>query len=181
MSQNGNVLLADTVTYNQRTDTITASGHVSLSQPTGEILFADYLELRNAMGDGFAENVRMLLADRSRLAANTARLTNNNRTELRRAVYSPCDLCKNDPSAPPAWQFVAPQIDHDKEFKLIEMRDATMEIDGWPVFYTPYISMPDPTVKRASGFLDPVARKFQFDRRACRRSPISWCSGRTRT
>ncbi len=155
VSQNGDVLLADTVTYNQRTDTVTASGRVSLSQPTGEILFADYLELRNAMGDGFAANVRMLLADRSRLAGNTARLTNNNRTELRRAVYSPCDLCKNDPSAPPAWQFVARQIDRDKEFQLIEMRDATMEIDGWPVFYTPYISMPDPSVKRASGFLTP--------------------------
>jgi LPS-assembly protein len=155
VSQNGNVLLADTATYNQRTDTMTASGHVSLSQPTGEILFADYLELRNAMGDGFAENVRMLLADRSRLAGNTARLTNNNRTELRRAVYSPCDLCKDDPSAPPAWQFVARQIDHDKEFRQIEMRNATMEIDGWPVFYTPYISMPDTSVKRASGFLIP--------------------------
>ncbi len=155
VAQNGNVLLADTVTYNQRTDTMTASGQVSLSQPTGEILFSDYLELRNAMGDGFAENVRMLLADRSRLAGNTARLTNNNRTELRRGVYSPCDLCKSDPTAPPAWQFVARQIDHDKEFKLIEMRDATMEIDGWPVFYTPYISMPDTSVKRASGFLIP--------------------------
>jgi LPS-assembly protein len=155
VSQNGDVLLADTVTYNQRIDTMTASGHVSLSQPTGDILFADYLELRNAMGDGFAENVRMLLADRSRLAGNTARITAKNRTELRRAVYSPCDLCKDDPTAPPGWQFVARQIDHDKEFKTIEMRDATMQIDGWPVFYTPYISMPDNTVKRASGFLPP--------------------------
>jgi LPS-assembly protein len=155
ITQNGNVLLADTVTYNQRTDTITASGHVSLSQPTGEILFADFLELRNAMSDGFGQNVRMLLADRSRLAGNTARITNGNRTELRRAVYSPCDLCKNDPSAPPAWQFVAREINHDKEFKRVEMNDATMEIDGWPVFYTPYISTPDPSVKRASGFLMP--------------------------
>jgi LPS-assembly protein len=155
VSQNGNVLLADTVSYNQRTDTMTASGHVSLSQPTGDILFADYLELRNAMGDGFGENVRMLLADRSRLAGNTGRITNRNRTELQRAVYSPCDLCKDDPSAPPAWQFIARQIDHDREFRTIEMRDATMQIDGWPVFYTPYISMPDNTVKRATGFLPP--------------------------
>ncbi len=155
LSQNGDVLLADTVTYNARTDTVTASGHVSLSQPTGEIVFADYLELRKAMGDGFAESVRMLLTDRSRLAANTARLTNKNRIELRRAVYSPCDLCRNDPSAPPAWQFVARQIDDDREFKLIEMRDTTMEIDGWPIFYIPYLSMPDPSVKRATGFLTP--------------------------
>jgi LPS-assembly protein len=155
LSQSGDVLLADTVTYNQRTDTVTASGHVSLSRPTGEILFADYLELRNTLGDGFAESVRMLLTDRSRLAANTARMTHKNRNELRRAVYSPCDLCKNDPSAPPAWQFVARQIDDDREFKLLEMRDVAMQVDGWPIFYFPYLSMPDPSVRRASGFLTP--------------------------
>ncbi len=155
IAQNGEVLLADTVTYNQRTDTITASGHVSLSQPTGEILFGSYMELRDAMNQGFAKDVRMLLADRSRLAANTARRTNGNRVELRRAVYSPCDLCKKDPSAPPEWQLEARQIIDDQRLKLIEFRDATMELYGWPVFYTPYISVPEPSVKRASGFLAP--------------------------
>jgi LPS-assembly protein len=155
ISQSGQVLLADTVSYNQRTDTITASGNVSLSQPTGEIVFADFIELRDSMNDAFAKNVRMLLNDRSRLAANTARRTNGNRTELKRGVYSPCDLCREDPSAPPIWQLKAREIDHDKEQQLVEFRDSVMEIDGWPVFYTPYLSMPDPSVKRASGFLPP--------------------------
>jgi LPS-assembly protein len=155
ISQGGRILLADIVSYNQRTDTVTASGNVSFSQPTGEILFAEFMELRDSMNEGFARNVRMLLADRSRLAANTARRTNGNRTELRRGVYSPCDLCRDDPSAPPAWQLKAREIDHDKERQLIEFRDTTMEIDGWPVFYSPYISAPDPSVKRATGFLIP--------------------------
>ncbi|HEY3911846.1 MAG TPA: LPS assembly protein LptD [Stellaceae bacterium] len=155
ISQNGEVLLADTVTYNQRTDTITASGNVSLSQPTGEILFANYMELRDAMNEGFAKDVRMLLADRSRLAANTARRTNGNRLELRRAVYSPCDLCRKDPSAPPEWQLEARQIVDDQRLKVVEFRDATMDLYGWPVFYTPYMSVPEPSVKRASGFLAP--------------------------
>ena len=74
-----------------------------------------------------------------------------NRTELTRGVYSPCDLCRDNPSAPPAWQFKAREIAHDRELKIIEFRDATLELDGWPIFYTPYISAPDPTVKRASG------------------------------
>ncbi|MGA7264278.1 MAG: LPS assembly protein LptD, partial [Stellaceae bacterium] len=155
ISQNGQVLLADTVTYNQRTDTVTASGNVSLTQPTGEIVFADFMELRDSMSEGFAKNVRMLFADRSRLAANAMRRTNDNHTELARGVYSPCDLCKDDPSAPPLWQLKAREIDHDKELQLVEFRDAVMEIDGWPVFYTPYMSTPDPSVKRASGFLAP--------------------------
>src|SRR3984893_13108805 len=68
ISHNGQILLADTVTYNERTDTVTASGNVSLLQPTGDILFADFLELRDSMNNAFASNVRVLLADRSRLA-----------------------------------------------------------------------------------------------------------------
>lgn len=154
ISQGSEVLLADTVSYNQRTGTITASGHVSLVQPTGEVVFSDFIELRDSMNTGFAQNVRMLLADRSRLAANAARRLGN-RTELTRGVYSPCDLCKENPSAPPLWQFKAREISHDRELKILEFRDAALELDGWPVFYTPYISAPDPTVKRASGFLTP--------------------------
>ncbi len=156
ISQGGEVLLADTVSYNQRTDTITASGHVSLLEPTGEVTFADFMELRDSMNDVFAQNVRRLLADRSRLVANAARRINGNHFELRRAVYSPCDLCKKDPSAPPAWQLKAREITDDKELKLIEFRDAVIEVDGWPVLYTPYLSEPDPSVKRASGFLTPT-------------------------
>src|SRR5258708_40124075 len=30
-----------------------------------------------------------------------------------------------------------------------------MEIDGFPIFWTPYLSHPDPSVKRRSGFLAP--------------------------
>jgi LPS-assembly protein len=97
----------------------------------------------------------MLLSDRSRLAANAARRINGNRLELARGVYSPCDLCAKDPTAPPAWQLKARQISDDKELKLIEFRDVVMEIDGFPVFYTPYLSEPEPSVKRASGFLPP--------------------------
>src|SRR5882672_4366571 len=70
ISQGGEVLLADQVGYNQRTDTITASGHVSLLESTGEVTFADFMELRDSMSNVFAQNVRRLLADRSRLAAN---------------------------------------------------------------------------------------------------------------
>ena len=155
ISQGGEVLLADVVSYSQRTDTITASGHVSMLMPTGEVMFADFMELRDSLNNGFAQNVRMLLADRSRLAGNAARRLGGNRYELRRAVYSPCELCKKNPSAPPLWQFKAREITDDKETKLIEFRDASLEIDGWPVLYTPYLSAPDPSVKRASGFLTP--------------------------
>src|SRR6266446_3264299 len=159
ISQGLRTLLADTVTYNQRTDTVTASGHVSLLEPTGEILFADFIELTNRFQDGFLQNIRALLSDRSRLAANTGRRTGGTRLELRRGVYSPCDLCREDPTQPPLWQLRAEQMTHDSQNHIIEYRDATLEIGGIPVLYTPYLSHPDPSIKRQSGFLAPTFGK----------------------
>ena len=86
----------------------------------------------------------MLFADGSRLAGNTARRVAGTRTELRRAVYSPCELCAEDPTRPPVWQIEAEQIVDDKELQIIEYRNAVMEIDGFPVFYTPYMSLARP-------------------------------------
>jgi LPS-assembly protein len=156
MTQDQRTLLADVVTYNQRTDTITASGHVSLQEPTGEILFADYMELSDHFSEGTLREMSGLLTDRSRLAGNTARRTNGNRIELRRGVYSPCDLCERDPSSPPVWQMRASEIDHDQTTHTIEYRNAVMEVLGVPIFYTPYLAHPDPTIKRRSGFLIPT-------------------------
>ncbi len=156
LTEGDQILLADTVTYNQRTDTVTATGHVSLMQPTGEIVFADFMELHDKLRDGFIKDIRILLSDRSRLAGNTARRTDGTRIDMRRGVYSPCELCAEDPSRPPIWQLKADRIVDDQDKKIEEYYDATMEIEGIPVFYTPYMSHPDPSVKRASGFLVPT-------------------------
>lgn len=155
VSQNNRVLLADNITYNQRSSTLSASGHVSLLEPDGHVAFADYMEITDDFREAVITNIRLLLSDRSKMAANSARRSGGNRTELYRAVYSPCELCKEDPTRAPLWQLKAVRVVHDQEAKRIEYRDAWMEIYGVPVMYTPYFAHPDPTVKRQSGFLRP--------------------------
>ena len=154
-SQKDRTLLADIVTYNQKTNLVTASGHVSLLDPSGEVVFGDYMELTDDLRDGFIQNVRTLLSDRSRAAGNTARRTDGNVTEIRRGVYSPCDLCADDPTTPPLWQIKAARMVHNQARKIVEFYDATMELYGVPIAYTPYLSEPDPSVKRMTGFLAP--------------------------
>lgn len=156
IAQNDRVLLADTVSYNERAGTVTASGNVSLLEPTGEVMFANYVELTEDLKDGVITNIRLLLSDRSRAAAAVGRRIGGTRTELDKAVFSPCDLCKDDPSRAPLWQLKAVKVVHDQETKTIEYRDAWMEIYGIPVAYTPYLSHPDPTVDRKSGLLAPT-------------------------
>lgn len=154
-SQKDQTLLADMVTYNEKTDVVTASGHVSLMDPSGQVLFGDYMELSDDMRDGFIQNARLLLSDRSRAAGNTGRRTSGNVTEIRRGVYSPCDLCAENPTAPPLWQLKAERMVHNQARRVVEFYDAIMEIHGVPIAYIPYISEPDPTVKRMTGFLAP--------------------------
>lgn len=149
------ILIADTVSYNQRDDLVTASGNVQLLEPSGDVMFADFMELTGNMKDGVIENIRVLLSDDARLAAGGGRRSGGNRTEFRKAVYSPCDLCPDEPDRPPIWQIKAIKVVHDQEAQQIEYYDATMELFGIPVAYFPYFAHPDPTVKRKSGFLTP--------------------------
>ncbi len=156
IAQGERVLLADKVTYNENTDTVTASGNVSLLEPGGEVLFADYVELTDEMKNGIVRDIRILLADDSRFAANGAVRTGGNRTEMRKAVFSPCKLCPDHPDRPPLWQLKAVRIVHDQRRQEIEYTDVFLELFGVPVAYAPYFSHPDPTVKRRSGFLTPA-------------------------
>lgn len=155
ISQGDRVLHADTVSYNRRTNIVTASGNVSLTEPSGEVVFADYVELKDDLKEATIENIRLLLQDKSRIAAASGRRTGGNYSELDRVVYSPCALCPEDPTRPPLWQIKAVKVIHNQNEKTIEFHDASLELFGLPVLYTPYMSIPDPTVKRKSGFLTP--------------------------
>ena len=155
ISRGNQVLLADRVTYNQKTEMLTASGNVALLHPTGEVTFAEQAEFTDDFKDGIVKGIRMLLTDNSRLAAVSGRRSEGLITEMKKGVFSPCKLCKKHPQHPPLWQIKAARIIHDAKNKNIEYRDATLEMFGIPVMYTPYLTHPDPTVKRRSGFLAP--------------------------
>jgi LPS-assembly protein len=156
ISQNDKVLLADRVAYVEKTQVVTADGNVALMDQDGNVMFADHMELKDDLREGVISNIKMLLSDRSRMVANSAERYAGNYTELHKAVYSPCELCASDPTRAPLWQIKAVKVTHDQQAHRIEYEDAWMEIYGVPVFYTPYFSHPDPTVKRQSGFLSPT-------------------------
>jgi LPS-assembly protein len=152
---NNQVLFADSISYNQRQDMVTASGNVSLLEPTGQVLFAEYMEISGDFKNGIVKDLKIRLIDNARIAASSARRTNGNRTEMRNAVYSPCNTCITKPDQPPLWQVKAKKIVHDQLQKQIEYYDAWLEVVGVPVLYTPYLSHPAPNVKKKSGFLAP--------------------------
>ena len=136
------MLTADLVSYNQNTDQVAASGNVILRDQQGNIFFGDYLELRNQMSEGYIDQVKAIMIGDARLVGNTATRRDDRYMDISRGVYSPCQLCKSDPTQPPIWQLTARQVEHDSDEQELQYYDATFEFQGVPVLYTPYFRRP---------------------------------------
>jgi LPS-assembly protein len=154
--QGDRILRADQVTYDRNTDVMAATGHVVLVEPDGQVLFAQYAELTSDMKNGVLRDLRALLPQNGRLAATGARRTNATINEMSKAIYTTCNVCAKNPSAPPLWDIRARSAVQDLEHKEIEYKDALVDFEGWPVAWFPFLAHPDPSVKRASGILIPT-------------------------
>ncbi len=150
---NDRILMADQLIYNDRTGEVIAEGNVSITQPSGEVLFADRIQLTDDLGEGVIESLRLLLQNNARLAAARGVRTGGNRTELENAVFSACDVCER--VGAPLWQITSFRVIHDQEKQRIVYRNARFEIYGVPVAYLPYFAHADPSVERQSGVLAP--------------------------
>ena len=146
-------LTANRIVYDNNTGKISATGPLTLRDPSGVTVFADAAELDADLVDGLVSGARSVMGENTRLAAVEARRINERYNTLSKAVYSPCKVCKEDPT--PLWRIRARKVIHDEENRIIHYEDATFDVMGIPIAWLPYFRHPDPTVKRASGFLIP--------------------------
>lgn len=150
----GRALRADELVYDAQNDRITAKGEITVVNPDGSVIVADNAEFDSKIRDGFIRGARAVLADgQARVAALEARRVDGQYTTLSKAVYSPCETCKDNPN--PLWQIRARKVIQDEEARDIIYEDATFEVMGVPVAYLPFFRHADPSVKRRSGFLTP--------------------------
>lgn len=156
LSRAAESVYADTISYNLRTEIVTATGNVRLFQENGDIIFSDYAELTADLRNAFIDQASVLFANGERMAGNEAEQTEGRFLRVSRGVFSPCNLCKEDPEAPPIWQIRAEKIVRDKEDLEVRYKNMSLDIFGVPVFWTPYFSHADPTVDRKTGFLAPT-------------------------
>lgn len=160
INRNGTVLTADKITYDRQNDIVTAAGNVVITQPDGAVVRATSARLEDKMTKGEVMDVKMLLADKSRVAAERIKQSPNKNKYFFYGVYSPCDICAENPS--PLWQIKAKKITHDAEAKDVYYQHAFIQIKDIPVFYMPFMSHPDPSVKRRSGLLPPSMRSTSY-------------------
>ncbi|MEY8882659.1 LPS-assembly protein LptD [Donghicola sp. XS_ASV15] len=148
-------LMAEMVTYNQDTDTLSIEGNIRLEDGSNTVILADAAELSDDMREGLLQGARMILAERLQLAAVELQRTQGRYQQMSKVAVTSCHVC--DDGRPPLWHIRARRVIHDQETRNIYFEGAQLRILDVPVFYAPKLRLPDPTVTRARGFLIPEA------------------------
>ena len=162
MTATGNVVItsdsrkitADKVEYNQTTDKAVAIGNVLLTEKDGSIYESDKVVLTNEFKSIVASPLYAKLADKSYITSPELRRNDNGESFFNEGVYSACE-CNVKDGETPIWRIESKQIKHDPLTKTVYLTHPVMKIFSMPVYYLPYLSFPDWTIKRRSGFLTP--------------------------
>ncbi len=156
-------LTADKFSYNINSKIIKAIGNVVfIDQDKNKFFFKNftYNEIKE-QGEG--NIIIAKTSDGSYLQSKKGKLDNKKKlVKLDNGEFTSCSRIKNNKGEfCPAWSLKSKKIIHDKKKKTITHKHAFFKLKKLPILYTPYISHPDPSVKRRSGFLPPVIKTIE--------------------
>ncbi len=155
LEYDGKNIVADRVSYNQKTRRVKAFGNVEILEPDGNRIYAQEIDITDDFGEGFVNALRVETPDNTRVAAESAERFADQKTVFHHGVYTACEPCKEKPDSAPLWQIKAQKVIMDGVEKTVTYKHARFELWGLPIAYFPYFSHADSSVKRKSGFLTP--------------------------
>ncbi len=153
VSQNGTIIQTDTFSFYRQQNMVVMPNKVRIYTKDGTVTDAENLSFSADMNTVLGEAIFMRLYEGSLLTANRLKRKNEGQTlYLKKAVYTPCTTCDGNS---PLWQITARNFKHDVPEKEMIFTHSFLEVKDIPVFYVPYLNIPDFTVKRKTGFLAP--------------------------
>ena len=155
ITNNNRQLTADKVEYDQNSDKAIATGNVKLKEKDGSIYESERVILTNEFKSVVAIPLYGELIDKSFIKSNNFKKNDLGESYFKEGVYTACE-CDFKQDVKPIWRIETKEIKHDPATKTIYLKHPVMRIFSIPVYYLPYLSFPDWTVKRRSGFLTPV-------------------------
>ena len=149
-------LTASRVSYDKATDSLAIEGPITITRGEGSVLIADAARLSADLKNGILKSARLVLDQQLQIAAAQINRVEDRYTQMSRVVASSCQVCPSSPV--PLWQIRADRVIHDEKERQLYFHGAQLRIADIPVFYLPRLRLPDPTLKRATGFLPPKIR-----------------------
>ena len=149
----GKRLQAQKITYDRGEERLYITGPLTLHEPNGTLVLANAGELDRDFHNGLLRGARIVFTNQLQLASQEMSRTDARFSQLYKATVTSCRVCEN--GRPPLWQIRARRVIHDQEAQKFFFEGAQLLVLDTPVLYWPQLRLPDPTLKRATGFLTP--------------------------
>lgn len=146
-------LTASRIVYDRATGAMQITGPLVLTEGARVIVLADSAELRDGLRLGLIRSARVVLDEQLQIAANTVERRSERFTEMNDVIASACEICPERNT--PLWEVRADRVVHDTQERQLYFEGARLRMFGLPVAYIPRLRVPDPSLKRATGFLSP--------------------------
>jgi LPS-assembly protein len=146
-------LIAEQILYNQTTDKIEIVGPFTIQSADQTAVTGRDSVLNANLQNGLILGARALINQQLQIAAHQLNRVDGKFNVFQSVVASTCHVCENNPT--PFWQIRAKRIIHDQVHKKLYFESAILDFLGFPIFYIPNLSIPEPGVSRASGFIVP--------------------------
>jgi LPS-assembly protein len=147
-------LTARSILYDPDTGVLSITGPITIRDGAGTTILASQAELSRDLQNGLLTGARLVLNDQLQLASVQMNRVGGRYTQLYKSAVTSCQICEADPR-PPLWQIRAKRVVHDRDEQQLYFDEAQFRIRGVPIIYLPRLRLPDPTLKRSTGFLIP--------------------------
>jgi len=148
-------LIAEEIRYDTKTETLNVTGPILYTDENGDTIEAEFAELSRNLQNGLLKSARIMLENQLELQAAEMERIDGITAELRGVAATSCISCD---TRPPLWQIRASAVRHDQIKQTVHFKNAQVRVADIPVLYLPRLRIPDPSLKRAAGFLVPSIR-----------------------
>lgn len=152
MNYAGWSVACDNLRYDQSSGRVICEGHVSIRDEQGTLYEAERVEVTDGMKEAFLKSLTLTTRDGAQITATDARFDKELETVLMEAAYSPCGLCIDEKGNRIGWKVKAAKLVQNHQTHVIYFEQPSLEVLGVPVAWLPWLWLPDPTVKRSTGF-----------------------------
>ena len=144
-------ITADKIEYNVKSEEIKTVGNTEIVNKSGQriTLVDSYLSQKDKNVAG--SDIKMYLGEHIYIESNNI-IRENELTIARDATFTACANCD---SYGEAWSIWAKKIVHNMDTRMMQFYSPVFYAYDLPVFWFPYIDMPDPGIKYKTGILMP--------------------------
>jgi LPS-assembly protein len=130
MNREGNYLAADEVIWDRKSGQVYAKGNVVMMTPEGDKIVGENVQLTDTLRDGTVSNLMVVLESGARIAA-TRGARSGNITTLENAIYSPCPVttASGCPKRP-SWAITAAKVIDDPSKDRVRFVGGHLQLFG---------------------------------------------------